>query len=157
MNVTDLTINNWVRVNGSPRFYQITSIDRLYKGYAFRLEYNDYVVDTWYDNLSPIPITEEILKKNGFSVHKNSDNGIEHIQCFLQKDTEFQTVKYGIDISWRNDDTVKILRIETNLPPIVEHLGIRFAHLGMQFNYVHELQNALRICGLYEIANNFKV
>lgn len=66
MNVTDLTINNWVQVNGSPRFYQITSIDRLYKGYAFRLEYNDYVVDTWYDNLSPIPITEEILEKKWF-------------------------------------------------------------------------------------------
>lgn len=83
----------------------------------------------------PIPITAEIIEKNGFSrffseCKMRYDNGIISIVFSINK----------IDIDWID---------------IVDN-EIGNIHLK-NIRYVHELQHALRLCGLNELADNFKI
>ena len=77
--------------------------------------------------IEPIPLTPEILEKNGWKEteywHEYKD-GNTIIQCSLHK-------IWGI-----------INEIE------IEHF---------KCEYVHQLQHLLRLCGLDELANNFKI
>lgn len=80
----------------------------------------------------PIPLTEEILEKNGF---QSSSDG-KSIAYFSEEDEPLFTISirqggYWIPISWYGK--------------------------GLILKYVHELQQALRLCGLTELADNFKV
>lgn len=74
----------------------------------------------------PIPLTEEILKANGFVVNTQQAYLIDGI--FLDKGLD------GNAYWWQ-----------------IGHCPI------CAINYVHELQHALRICGLNELADNFKL
>jgi len=73
-------------------------------------------------NVFPVPITKEILEKNGFM-----DDGA----------------------SWWYRDFHISLSGTKNLTLICGRT--------IQFSFVHELQHALRLCGLEELADNFKV
>lgn len=90
-----------------------------------------------YSELSPIPLTENILKSNGFFEY-NPFKTIDYKmyafpeQCNIKKERGF-----GIEIG--NDS-----------------FGIT-DHCLMPIIYVHELQHALRLCGLSEIANKIIV
>lgn len=77
---------------------------------------------------TPIPLTAEILEKNAYP-----DNGSWY--CF----GDFDVAHYGdcyVIHQNPNDDKREFL---------------------CRINYVHELQHALRLCGLNELADNFKV
>lgn len=84
----------------------------------------------------PIPITYEILEKNGFERNERFDYNI--CAFFSFPDSDF-TERTGFGIERRN-----------NIYYITDHSL-------MPIQYVHELQRALRLCGLTEIANNFKI
>ena len=80
----------------------------------------------------PIPLTPEILEKNGF-IKVNSqryDYGNPDTDCYVKVNPK----KNMIHVNGRNANS--------NL----------YSH-----SFVHELQRALRLCGLDEIADNFKV
>lgn len=79
------------------------------------------------DSLNPIPLTPEILEKNGW------------------KEMPSGTICYWDKTNKSND--------------IICDSGLPFSFLGRTFcpKYVHELQHALRLCGLNELADNFKV
>ena len=80
----------------------------------------------------PIPITPEILEKNGF-IKVNSqryDYGYPDTDCYVKVNPK----KNMIHVNGRNANS--------NL----------YSH-----SFVHELQRALRLCGLNELADNFKV
>ena len=89
------------------------------------LKEDDY--EEYADELNPIPLTPEILEKNGWKLHPaqayNKEAGM-----FLDKGCD------GNSWWWQFG----------NIPicPI---------------NYVHELQHCLRLCGLNDLADNFKV
>lgn len=89
-------------------------------------------VDSWADfnsakDLSPISLTYEILKKNGW------------------KDAEFWCEYQDGNNS-----------IQSCLPDMRGRInGIEIEHF--QCEYVHQYQHLLRLCGLDELANNFKV
>ena len=96
-----------------------------------------YVLHTWAANdysrdiqVKPIPLTPKILEKNGFWVMKKVDNGAE------------EYIAYAIDglIFHYNRDN-----------------DYYFPNTPISWKYVHELQHALRLCGLNELADNFKV
>ena len=83
--------------------------------------------------LFPTPITPEILEKNG--LRKLVTYGTEKWTC-----DNFRLNVYSSDGTWRfcadtkrNEDSVIYVR------------------------FVHQLQHALRLCGLNELADNFKV
>ena len=93
-----------------------------------------YVVNTWTANdysrdfkVKPAPLTPEILEKNGWK---------ETQYCH-----EYQDGKNTIQC-WLPDMRGRINGIE------IEHF---------KCEYVHQYQHLLRICGLDEIADNFKV
>lgn len=79
----------------------------------------------------PIPLTEEILKANGFDYYSD-----EYVY-WLDED--------GLEPPFRIFRNSKgVLRISVGYKLVV-------------LRYVHELQHALRQCGLNELADNFKI
>lgn len=80
------------------------------------------------DIFEPIPLTPEILEKNGFEQNENVKG-----------------------YQYPNDDIIFCL----------EELSRVFIFNGVYNDicifYVHELQHILRICGLTELADNFKI
>ena len=99
-----------------------------------------YVLHSWNANdysrdiqVKPIPLTAELLDENDFWIVEDD-------------------IRYcGDSEVWTHTD--------------VEHLDIEkfegrfqcYEIPDMQFNYVHQIQQALRLCGLNDLANNFKV
>ena len=75
--------------------------------------------------IEPIPLTEEILKKNGYVENK----GAWWLKSDLFTLNEF--IKGGYCSSAFHEQVI--------------------------INYVHELQHALRLCGLNDMADNFKI
>ena len=98
-----------------------------------------YVLHTWTANdysrdiqVKPIPLTAKILEENNF---------------------------------WEDDDDIRYhneseMWIHTDVDLTIEKFEGRFQCYeipDMQFNYVHQIQQALRLCRLNELADNFKV
>lgn len=77
------------------------------------------------DELEPIPLTPKILEKNGFS--QDPLNG--HIFVFQEKSGEVIYYECGPKYG---------LTIDNQLATIQD----------LKINYVHQLQNALRLCGI---------
>ena len=116
MKPTDLMIKDWVMVK------VLSQIP------------NTYVLHTWAANdysrnlqVKPIPLTTEILEKNGWE-----RNGI-----FMEK-----RIGENTQLSW------------TDICGAVLSQG---RYYMCDCNYVHTLQHALRLCGFDELANNFKI
>ena len=102
-----------------------------------------YILHTWTANdysrdiqVKPIPLTAEILEKNGFVLH-----GKTYILKWR-----------GADIHWRKTDGYASITAPNNLK-LEGWCSISNGY----FCYVHILQHALRLCGLDELADNFKV
>lgn len=92
----------------------------------------------------PIPLTEEILKANGFTTdndHTLKGSCIYHRLCGKYED-------YKVIVRLLNG-WVKIESFDDRWHTLLD--------LAIQPRYVHELQHALRLCGLNELADNFKV
>ncbi|MCQ2257871.1 MAG: hypothetical protein MJZ41_07760 [Bacteroidaceae bacterium] len=97
-----------------------------------------------YNEIEPIPLTEEILKANGFT-----RNGMFMSKCWNDSDIIYANGSFDnhIDISTCGNDCHS------------EYLNIRLPHIGfgMPMYYVHELQHALRLFALDKLADNFKI
>ena len=94
---------------------------------------------------APIPLTSEILEKNGW------------IQC------KYETCKSLYEYKGLHLRHTMIKRSNgrwvANVDGIVEKFPDEYTHSFLRINvfYVHELQHALRLCKLDELADNFKV
>lgn len=112
MKATDLMIDDWVQ-HTSGKYMQVTAIDAQ-RGFACGIPHgwsynNEYV---------PIPLTAEILEKNGFE--KCTIHEIEYIGWRLN---EYFSIELScIDTFVWNDD--------------------------VSIHYVHTLQHVLRLCGI---------
>lgn len=92
--------------------------------------------------IRPIPLTPEILKKNGFEMFKY-DGWIHYYRIFGNSVIPF--VLHSTIGGEMLSQEVDIFSTSTN------------TNCGIDVNYVHEIQHALRLCGLNKIADNFKV
>lgn len=110
---------------------------------SFRSEWYEYPLGLFHDDVcatdgdryifvKPIPLTEEILKANGFRESIEEDTWYFPECC--KAHGRGYAIEKEIDGIWYITD-----------------------HLLMPIIYVHELQHALRLCGLNDIADNFKV
>lgn len=116
MKPEELQIYDWVLINNAP--HKVKQITRKKVGYH-RIPYNlDYVrlID-----IEPIPITAEILEKNGFTVHTFPLDTICTYECDKNR-----IMWSGSMIDVRQWDSCK-------------------AYQGSA-KYIHELQQALRLC-----------
>ena len=96
----------------------ITTDDRFYGDFE---DYHETQVE-------PIPITPEILEKNGFVQNPRSKSRRSHQIC-----TD------SVYISWWRG------RLNILFKPFIGHST---NHVNVDGKYVHELQHALRICGI---------
>ncbi len=123
MKANELMIGDWVKSRG--KIEQVTSV---YDGFICTDSFEDSH-DYYFD---PIPLTPEILEKNGF-VYKEL-KGVGDKEIWRIEDDY-----YDIDIyEW--SDSIWIFRYdctEMSLP-----------HTQVTMSYVHELQHALRLCGI---------
>lgn len=108
-----------------------------------------YVLHTWIANdysrdiqVKPITLTAEILEKNGFEMFKY-DGWVHYYRIFGNSVIPF--VLHSMIGGEMLSEEIDIFSTSTN------------TNRGIDVNYVHELQHALRLCGLNEFADNFKV
>ena len=139
MRANELMVGDWL--NSKKGFCQINSIylftviaisgDEAYKkGAESTLE-----LDTEFD-ISPISITEEILLANDFTKQPDVPEG-----C----------------VNWVYNNGGQIVYI-SRLPWDSFSIDANFhGRLSMQIQYVHELQHILRLIGINDLADNFKI
>lgn len=132
MKVTDLMLGDLILINNAP--HRIQAIDSIDAEILADDELYYVGEDRCHseDKIEGIPITTEILENNGF-IKVNS-----------------QRYDYG---SPDNDCYVKV-----NPKKNMIHVNGRNANSNLySHSFVHELQRALRLCGLNELADNFKI
>lgn len=124
MNCKDLMIGDWVNDDNRFEPCYILSLEHDKAWIQGKYQYPFYS----YDKISPIPLTTEILKANGF----------------IHKDTMDEWWHEEYDPTWG----MQMSDFE---------LTDEFMFGRAKITYVHELQHALRLCGLNELADNFKI
>ena len=127
MNATELTIGDWVYFGNDE--YSPSKIEGILPyDEGIVLDFDNEPVAN--ENIRPIPLTEEIIKANGWRY--------DYIyKIWLYEDED------------KMDFCVKIAEIRGISVSLYKDYPIIF------INNVHELQHALRLCGLQELADNF--
>ena len=138
----DLMVGDYIaNRNGSPM--QIVAVD---EDNAYACEGNEEHPWIFGDNEDyepqPIILTPEILEKNGFEMFKY-DGWVHYYRIFGNSAIPF--VLHSMIGGEMLSQEVEIFSTSTD------------TNCGINVNYVHELQHALRLCGLSKLADNFKV
>lgn len=132
MNANELMIGDWVRI--AP-YDIIDQVDLLLTEYAVT-SHGDTCGQYEYKDLEPIMLTGDILKKNGFELVDVGDNGPATPKANINRyekwecKTIFQTFYLSYDR--RSKDY---------------SMNFVWNHIDHIF-YVHELQHAMRVCGV---------
>lgn len=141
MKATELMIGDWVKIKGHLDYDKVQEIARdenmqWYISFACSATlFRAYEFES-------ISLTPEILEKNGFEMFKY-DGWVHYYRIFGNSAIPFvlhsmiggEMLSQEVDIFSTSTDT----------------------NCGIEINYVHELQHALRLCGLNKLAENFKV
>ena len=118
----DLTLGDWVRIgNGEPT--RVTELAHDYVRVAGMFS------DQAYGHVEPIPITKEILEKNGFKIDMYST-----LQLGDGKWLEYYHHESRLRMWWKGIDEWE------------NHAEVTYLVFQCHVWYVHELQHALRLC-----------
>ena len=131
MKSTDLQIGDYALAKPSMMLFRVAAVHHKKVGYHAVTHKLNWVRN---DLLEPIPLTLEILERNGFELrdgffYHRIDDKPHHYDFKLKKGGVFTSEGYTLECG-------------------IYRLTIR---------YVHELQHALRLCGLNDLADNFKM
>lgn len=133
MKAQDLMIGDWVKSRG-----KIEKVTSVYEGYI--------CTDTFEDShdyyFEPIPLTPEILEKNGFTW----DGSGQRSMMFLSKPQFAEGLRFNIYVGLKRK-TIEAFAAH----PIERTPNWRKSnkvYLEVCGCYVHELQHALRLCGI---------
>lgn len=122
MNARELMTGDWVRIKDlKDPIKRLVCVDE-YLGKVDFLDGEELIV-TSIDNVLPIPLTKEILEKNGFEQDKNDKNYYKWNWYVMVDNVSYDT--------------------ETGQLRIFKCSHLTYWH---PIGYVHELQNALRLC-----------
>ena len=99
--------------------------------------------------LEPIPLTTEILEKNGFNKVPQPDCLNSYHWEFSQYEEETDGLLYGI---WAFCNPFRGMFISIENDSDCEPVNF-----SKQIEHFHEFQQALRLCGLDELADNLKI
>lgn len=134
MKTTDLQIGDYVRLKRTKEIVWVFEIDGDRN--VINNEPDGYCSEKniGVDDVEPIPLTPEMLERNGFELrdsffYHRIDEKPHHYDFKLKNGGVFTSEGYTLECG-------------------IYHLTIR---------YVHELQHALRLCGLNELADNLKL
>ena len=152
MEANELMIGDWVIFGDEP-----LKVQHIYNnGYddvvaeITEESFNEYdiceeIKDVPLAYCSPIPLTPEILKKNGF-YDRNT-------QRYYKRFWSNGCFDIAISLVYREIEVLKVCGAETDYEEEEYGSSIAFGNNIC----VHTLQHALRLCGLNELADNFKV
>ena len=127
MKAEELMIGDWVKMFNVA--YIVSAINKN----GVRFEQQNGFSGGAYDAIEPIPLTPEILEKNGMHLYNRKTNRLmeecNHSDCFIED--EDNRVELSLDnngkIRWSiNSDEYTIIPLD----------------------YVHQLQHALRLCSI---------
>lgn len=131
MKANELMFGDWVFCDGQPTpskvVIQTVSIDGVW------FEGDKFEGSASFDHIFPIPITTEILEKNGFDIQYQGGMRFD-VWCSFGPDSEGD-----IEIEFRGQEPIH-LKIDGT------YKGVYYTSANMK--YVHELQHALRLCGI---------
>ena len=126
MKANELMIGDWVKVisNDHLKYIQIAEI---YQNSILTKESEFESEEISIDNIKPIPITPEILEKSG--LEHNKGEMYYHGKLMYHHESKYVSICYGANNYW--------------------HLHINNGcDFSKAIKYVHELQHALRLCGI---------
>lgn len=139
MNAKNLMIGDWVMYSG--QYFKVDGYFRITNTLCLKYNgktayYKDGTIVA--EDSEPIPLTAEILEKNGFK---------KDIGGYLWTDDIHNQEQVYVEVAFRHDGTCRRCEIRNH--------NDTFASNRIQF--VHELQHTLRLCGLNDFADNFKI
>lgn len=134
MKATDLIVDDIVSLFDEDGCVVPTKIKEIWDETVIASIDNDDVYDELdYEGIMPIPLTGDILAKNGFAWDGT------RMQWELEVNDEVITINFGRKIDEEADN----------------YLFVWIANIAKPIHYVHELQHALRLVGLDKLADNF--
>ena len=143
MKCQELQIWDWI-TDGNRFPMQITNVGDDYAYATFEGNEGDpWEFDDKVDKPQPIEITDDILMKNNWEKYNYYLPYNRHKYYYVKDEG-------GNHLQWR-DGTLSIWFAHG------ETIDIVFSDVVLPCKYVHQLQGALRLAGLNEMANNFKV
>ena len=141
-------LNDIVLYKGEPK--RIVSLSNEYVETYIKLE--DVYSNILQNGVEPIEISKPFLMKNGFVLKK--------LLVTFDKD-KFDKFVYLKFVYLNDGFTIKLYISEKNDGLNVVRLVIHKNNTGnmidVKLNYVHELQQAFRMCNLQYIADNYKI
>ena len=170
MKCKELMLGDWVLINDVP--HKIQAIDDI--------DAEIQADDTMYyvgedrphsdDKIEGIPITSEILEKNGFNFGLTPlEEALSELDDFDDDfreeydDTEARPDAFfkehwsytdeGVELHLYSSDDLKKGNLFVDEYKLKGHLEFTF----QDCLYVHQFQHALRLCGLNELADNFEL
>ena len=136
-------LNDIVLYKGEPK--RIVSLSNEYVETYIKLE--DIYSNILQNGVEPIEISKPFLMKNGFDLKKLLVTFDEDkFAKFVYLNDGFAIELY---ISEKNDGL--------NVARLVIHKNNTGNMIDVKLNYVHELQQAFRMCNLQYVADNFKI
>ena len=136
-------LNDIVLYKGEPK--RIVSLSNEYVETYIKLE--DIYFNILQNGVEPIEISKPFLMKNGFVLKKLLVTFDEDkFAKFVYLNDDFAIELY---ISEKDDDL--------NVARLVIHKNNTGNMIDVKLNYVHELQQAFRMCNLQYVADNFKI
>ena len=153
MKCRDLMVGDWC-CSGHGLSMQITNVGEDYAYATWEGNEGDpWEFDDKDDQPKPIPLTKEMLDANGFR-YEDEDDCFGTYFCSRIENCESDSLIYYIRVRWeetsegRKPINIYCSRWENS----------KNSSATIKSNlYVHTLQHALRLVGLSEIADNFKV
>lgn len=136
MKASELMIGDFVISKKEDHMNEYAQIDAIEEGQTCILLKQDNVnYFTDISKIEPIPITPEILKKNGIVKHKFECHIEECYSRYIMPTNNEQF------ILWEETDCFELV-----LRHIVDNLT--YSALRCKVKYVHELQHAIGLCGV---------
>jgi len=131
MDYKQLMIGDWVQFTNTSKIRSRINCISPHQQHVAHKDNASWIFT--FDVIEPVPLTEEILKANGFEYREN-DNEWWHYDDYPFSD--FQ-------IGFKDPFDMRMV-VSCNIT-------------NVRVNYVHELQHALRACKLDYLADNFEV
>lgn len=149
MKCKELQIGDWIQDHNGFQL-QIIGVDDDYAYATFEgNEGEPWEIDDKYDQPEGIPLTKEMLDANGFRYEK--DHGPFYRSIL---GSYYYMSEYCVCVEWKEtSEDRKICYIDCEKREDGRESSVT---IRREF-YVHTLQHALRLVGLSEIADNFKV
>ena len=151
MKATELMVGDWVCLKDDTKYELPLKIDGVLTD-DISLESEGFLGGAE-GLIRPIPITTEILKKNRWywGLTSNEEDIVSCVASAYDEHWAYDEGAGEISLFFPEDTNSGEMKIDD------QRFNRYIEFLWNDTLYVHELQHALRLCGLGELADNFKV